>query len=190
MLRRHVDLPDSLEHLWPELLRFELRTHHLSPDGHDSTLDALLTTLTPSAFPTLAYDDKLSILLALVKSLHKLDKFKPHLISRLDDISDCETRQKDEIRAEIKRITQERDTLIKASGPEIASTQAEIDKLRAQVAGMSRIDSKNVWTVIAGLERQTAKYEEELARYGGQIRRMEDKLGKVDDKIRGLSVRA
>lgn len=190
MLRRHVDLPDSLEHLWPELLRFELRTHHLSPDGHDSTLDALLTTLTPSAFPTLAYDDKLSILLALVKSLHKLDKFKPHLISRLDDISDCETRQKDEIRAEIKRITQERDTLIKASGPEIASTQAEIDKLRAQVAGMSRIDSKNVWTVIAGLERQTTKYEEELARYGGQIRRMEDKLGKVDDKIRGLSVRA
>ena len=130
MLRRHVNLPDSLEQLWPELLRFELRTHHLSPDGHDSNLDALLTTLTPSAFPTLAYDDKLSILLALVKSLHKLDKFKPHLISRLDDLSDCETRQKDEIRQEIKRIAQERDSLIKTTGPEIATAQAEIEKLR------------------------------------------------------------
>ena len=107
-----------------------MRTHHLSPDGHDSTLDALMTTLTPSAFPTLAYDDKLSIFLALVKSLHKLDKFKPHLISRLDDLSDCETRQKDEIRQEIKRIALERDSLIKTNGPEITLAQAEIEKLR------------------------------------------------------------
>ena len=130
MVRRHVDLPDSLEYLWPELLRFELRTHHLSPDGHDITIDTLLSTLTPSAFSNLVYNDKISILLALVKSLHKLDKFKPHLISRLDDLSDCETRQKDEIRLEIKRITQERDSFIKANGPEIALAQAEIEKLR------------------------------------------------------------
>ena len=130
MLRRHVDLPDSLEYLWPEFLRFELRSHHLSPDGYDSALDALLSTISPSTFPTLAYDDKLSILLVLVRSLHKLDKFKPHLLSRIDDLCDCETRQKDEIRLEIKRITQERDSHVKAFGPEIALAQADIDKLR------------------------------------------------------------
>jgi hypothetical protein len=55
---------------------------------------------------------------------------------------------------------------------------------------MSRIHSKNVWTVIAGLERQTIKYDEELSRCNTQIKRLEDKLGKVDDEIRELSVRA
>jgi uncharacterized protein YukE len=55
---------------------------------------------------------------------------------------------------------------------------------------MSRIDSKNVWPVIAGLEKVTVKYEEELTRFNSQIKRLEDKLGKIDDKIRELSVRA
>ena len=122
--------------------------------------------------------------------MHKLDKFKPHLISRLDDLSDCETRQKDEIRQEIKRIALERDSLIKTNGPEIALAQAEIEKLRTQIAGLSRIDSKNVWPVIAGLEKLTTKYDEELNRFNNQIKRLEDKLGKIDHKIRELSVRA
>ena len=55
---------------------------------------------------------------------------------------------------------------------------------------MSRIDSKNVWLVIGGLEKQTTKYDEELTRFNNQIKRLEDKLGKIDEKIRQLSVRA
>lgn len=41
LIRKHVD-EKSLEYLWPELLRFQLRTHHFSPDGYSEKLDCLL----------------------------------------------------------------------------------------------------------------------------------------------------
>jgi hypothetical protein len=41
LIRKHVD-EKSLDYLWPELLRFQLRTHHFSPDGYSEKLDCLL----------------------------------------------------------------------------------------------------------------------------------------------------
>ena len=86
MLRRHIDLPEHLDYLWPELFRFQLRTHHLSPEGYDAQLDSLLSTLSPVTFHDLSYDDKLTILLSLVRSLHRLDTLKPHLLERVEEI--------------------------------------------------------------------------------------------------------
>lgn len=60
-----------------------------------------------------------------------------------------EMRQKSEVNSEIKRIAKEKKEFEKENGGQkIVAVEEEIEKLKNSINGMSRTESKNVWTVI------------------------------------------